>query len=206
VLARHIAALNARLSPLDLEVRSTRSQHDADRTQLWVLINTTSDDLTQLATPHSPAELAFVRRVLDAMFETHNTPRAEVMALKGTQALNLHKAPRNSSSSGGQGTDQAAATAPVQGSSAQGITMKEAERVMKEMTEEGWFEYSKGGFYSLSPRALLELRGWLVEMYNEADNEDGEGVRRIKFCEACREIVTVVREEHPFHSVVFFYE
>jgi hypothetical protein len=50
----------------------------------------------------------------------------------------------------------------------------------------------------LSPRALMELRGWLVETYNEEapaeGEEDEEESRweRVKFCETCRDIVTIV--------------
>lgn len=80
--------------------------------------------------------------------------------------------------------------------------MSQAEAVLVGMVEEGWFEKSRAGYYSLSPRALMELRGWLVETYNEPPGEEGEeseeddgaGRERIKFCQACREIVTVVSD------------
>jgi non-structural maintenance of chromosomes element 1 len=41
---------------------------------------------------------------------------------------------------------------------------------------------------------LMELRGWLVESYNDQEEErdDGETANKIKFCQACKEIVTVV--------------
>jgi non-structural maintenance of chromosomes element 1 len=55
--------------------------------------------------------------------------------------------------------------------------------------KETWFERSAEGFYTLSPRALLELRSWLVEAYNDSDEPDLW--QRIKFCEACKEIVTI---------------
>ncbi|KAJ9649592.1 hypothetical protein H2199_000370 [Coniosporium tulheliwenetii] len=51
--------------------------------------------------------------------------------------------------------------------------MGQAEAVLAGMVEEGWFEKSRAGYYSLSPRALMELRGWLVETYNEL-GEGGE--------------------------------
>ena len=176
---------------MDLEIRSTRSQHD--RTQLYALVNTASDALTQLATTHSPDEIAFVKRVLDAMFETNNTRSKEVMAVTGMQAVRLAKAPGARGSVGGEGEG----AAQTQGSGGHGLTIAQAERVMADMVAEGWFEKSRAGYSSLSPRALMELRGWLKDMYNEPAGEgeeegEGEGLVRIRDCEACREIVTVV--------------
>ena len=175
---------------MDLEIRSTRSQHD--RTQVYALVNTASDALTQLATTHSPDEIAFVKRVLDAMFETNNTRSKEVMAVTGMQAARLAKPPAGARASlGGDGEDGA----QTQGSAGHGLTIAQAERVMADMVAEGWFEKSRAGYFSLSPRALMELRGWLKDMYNAPAGEgedEGEGLVRVRDCEACREIVTVV--------------
>ena len=73
--------------------------------------------------------------------------------------------------------------------------MGQAEKVLKTLVEEGWFERSTKGFYSLSPRALMELRGWLIETYNDLDDEeedDDDRVLRIKLCVGCKEIITQV--------------
>ncbi|OJD39945.1 dna repair protein nse1 [Diplodia corticola] len=194
----YVSACNAMLSPLDLEIRSARPQTASPHRQapVYAVVNVTSDALTQLATTHSADEIAFVKRLLDAVFETHNTRRAEVLALTSMQALNLHKAPARGGGGGesGAGAAAAATAAESQGSSGASLTMAQAQKVLNDLVEEGWFEKSAGGFYSLSPRALMELRGWLVETYNEpagADDSDEEGAERVKMCEACREIVTV---------------
>lgn len=187
----YVSTLNASLSPLDLEIRSTRPQTTSASNRpppVWALVNTTSDALTQLATTHSADEIAYVKRLLDAMFETHNSAqRAEVMALTGMQALQLYKAsPRSRESGANEGE--------TQGSAGASLTMAQAQRVLDDLVEEGWFDKSPKGFLSLSPRALMELRGWLIDTYNEPPNpedSDDEGVERIKMCEACREIVTV---------------
>ncbi len=125
------------------------------------------------------------------MFETNNTPRTEVMAVTSMQAVRLHKAPAAAAAA-----SQAAGGSETQGSSGQSVTMQQAERVLARLVEEKWFEKSGAGYYSLSPRALMELRGWLVETYNEEEeDEQGRGFGRwepIKFCQACRDIVTVV--------------
>ena len=71
----YISAANSAISPFDLEIRSTLTQStiDPDGTQarrperIYALVNTTSDPLTQLATIYSADEIAFVKRVLEAL-------------------------------------------------------------------------------------------------------------------------------------------
>ncbi|KAL8717460.1 MAG: hypothetical protein Q9225_005299 [Loekoesia sp. 1 TL-2023] len=128
------------------------------------------------------------------MFETYNTPRHEVMAITSMQAVRLHKPPDNERRETQNGTE-------TQGSAGQGLKMVEAEKMLKMLVEEGWFEKSRRGFYSLSPRALMELRGWLIETYNDPDEEDDdaneERLPRIKQCAACKEIVTMRSRDCP---------
>lgn len=122
------------------------------------------------------------------MFETNNTPRHEVMAVTSMQAIKLHKAPTED----GRQTQGGSET---QGTAGQSLTMGQAEKMMKMFVEEGWFEKSQKGYYSLSPRALMELRGWLIETYNDVDEDeedDGEVHQKIKMCHACKEIITTV--------------
>ena len=122
------------------------------------------------------------------MFETYNTSRHEVMAITSMQAIKLHKGPTEDARQTQNGTE-------TQGSAGQNLTMGQAEKMMKTLVEEGWFEKSIKGFYSLSPRALMELRGWLWETYNdleEDEEEDGRVSKRIKQCFACKEIITTV--------------
>lgn len=182
----HIAAANTRISPFDLEIRSTF--HQTTRKRIYAFVNSTSDPIIQLATVHTAEEISFLKRVLDAMFETYNTPRHEIMAITSMQAVRLHKAP----DTGRRETQDGSAT---QGNATQGLKMVEAERMLKTLVDEAWFEKSKRGYYSLSPRALMELRGWLIESYNDIDDEDEEDEERpprIKQCIACKEIVTMV--------------
>ena len=122
------------------------------------------------------------------MFETYNTPRHEVMAITSMQAIKLHKSPTEDVRQTQNGTE-------TQGSAGQGLTMGQAEKMMKTLVEEGWFEKSIKGFYSLSPRALMELRGWLWETYNyveDDEEEDGRVSKKIKQCFACKELITTV--------------
>ncbi|KAK3050834.1 hypothetical protein LTR09_007911 [Extremus antarcticus] len=176
----YIYTLNSAISPFDFEIRSTL--HQTTKQKIYALVNTTSDALTQMATIHTADEIAFVKRVLDSMFETNNTQRAEVMAIDSFQALNLAKDPNRRES----GSTQAQQNA--------GLTKTEAQKMLHSMVEEGWFELSGRGFYSLTPRALLELRGWLMDTYNDQaaeDDDEEEQYEKIKFCQACKEIVTL---------------
>ena len=179
----YISAANAKISAFDLEIRST--YHQTTRQRIYSLVNSTSDPVSQLATIHTADEISFLKRVLDAMFETHNTKRHEVMAINSMQAMKYAKPPSADRRESRNGA--------TQGSSGQGLTLMQAENMLKTLVDEGWFEKSRKGFYSLSTRALMELRGWLIETYNDPDDEDEEQqIPKIKQCIACKEIITVV--------------
>ncbi|PQE06198.1 RING-like domain-containing protein [Rutstroemia sp. NJR-2017a BBW] len=174
----YISAAADALSPFDYEIRSTK--HQLSNEQIWALVNSTSDPLTQLATAFSTEEMFYIKRILDAMFETFNTKGREVMAITSQQAIHssLIKGAGRQSMGGDdlQTVDN-------------GVTREAAERVLANLVAQGWFERSRKGYYSLTPRALLELRGWLLEMYNDPD--EPEEWQPIKNCEACKGIITV---------------
>ncbi len=183
----YISAANNAISQFDLEIRS--NYHQITRTLIFALVNSTSDPITQLATTHAADEISFLKRVLDAMFETYNTQRHEIMAITSMQAIQLAKAPTEDRRQTQSGIE-------TQGSAGQSLTQVQAEKMMNTLVEEGWFEKSQKGFYSLSPRALMELRGWLWETYNDVDDEEDEEEsvsKKIKLCFACKEIITTVR-------------
>ena len=142
------------------------------------MINSSSDALTQFATTKTPEEIAYIKRFLNAMFETYNTPNKEVMAVSGMQST--------------QGSLRKGAGRQEVGEDTQfidkGVTVEQTEKLLGRMIKEGWLERSQAGYYTLAPRALMELRSWLVETYNEDDPDEWQ---KIKFCEACKEILTV---------------
>ncbi|KAI1126296.1 Nse1 non-SMC component of SMC5-6 complex-domain-containing protein [Nemania abortiva] len=181
-----VSAASAAISPFDLEIRSM--MHQIRKERVYALVNTTSDPMTQLATLHSADEIAFVKRVIDAMFEKYNTPRMEALCLDEMQANKLRVPPRQENDEDDveieNGEPQPQTQAP------KGLKSSEVETMMRSMVDEGWFERSRDGFYYLSPRALLELRSWLIESYNDPDAEEGEW-QRVKFCEACKDVVTI---------------
>ncbi|KAI0502763.1 Nse1 non-SMC component of SMC5-6 complex-domain-containing protein [Xylaria bambusicola] len=181
-LDSYISAASDAISPFDLEIRSI--MHQIRKERVYAVVNTMSDALTQLATLHSPDEIAFVKRVIDAMFEKYNTPRMEALCLDEMQANKLRVPPRPDND------DEAMENGEMQSQAPKGLKSSEVETVMRSMVNEGWFERSREGFYYLSSRALLELRSWLLESYNDPDAEEGEW-QRVKFCEACKDVVTI---------------
>ncbi|RBQ65043.1 hypothetical protein VDGD_01925, partial [Verticillium dahliae] len=195
----YVAAASEAISFFDYEIRS--SVHQATSKRVFALVNTTSDPMTQLATTYAPDELSFVRRVLDAMFDTYNTPRMECMCLDSMQVIKLARPPKprqdnashnedaeEENGDGGAAT-QAQAQAQTQAPTDKGLKHSEVEAMAAKLVGEGWLEKSREGFYSLSPRALMELRTWLAESFNDAEAAAGDW-QRIKFCEACRDIIT----------------
>ncbi|KAF2687128.1 hypothetical protein K458DRAFT_476057 [Lentithecium fluviatile CBS 122367] len=183
-----VQAVNAKIAALDFEIRSTRNQEN--RTLTYALVNTTSDTFTQLATSFSPDEIAYIKRLLDAMFEINNTKAREIMAVKGMDATNLAKAPRNRQSQAVDADEQAAEVDV----NVKSIKHEEADKVLQQLVTQGFFQKSRRGWYSLAPRALMELRTYLKETYNEPpadDEDDPPPIIRIRDCEGCREIVTV---------------
>ncbi|KAL6231881.1 hypothetical protein BDW75DRAFT_31535 [Aspergillus navahoensis] len=192
-LTSFITAANSAISPFDLEIRSTLPQielSDPSNEQVtpervYALVNTTSDGLTQLATTYTADEISFVKRILDRMFETNNNRITEAMAISSIEAIQQAKVPGE-----GSRRESGSATQATQGGAAQSLSMTQAETVLKQLVEDGWFEKSRKGFYTLSPRGLMELRGWLVATYND-ENETGRRNNKIKFCAACKEIITI---------------
>ncbi|KAL5372079.1 hypothetical protein PMIN06_010686 [Paraphaeosphaeria minitans] len=196
---------NAAISPFDYEIRSARDQTTNDRT--YALVNTSSDTFTQLATSFTPDEIAYVKRLLDAMFEENNTRTREILAVKQMRANQLAKAPARSRPSQIQGQpatqledddddddDAAAAAAAAQPeANVKSIGHAESQRVLQTLVAQGFFQLSPSHYYALAPRGLLELRNYLKETYNEmpADDEDDEPTIRVRDCEGCQEIVTI---------------
>ncbi|KAF3811611.1 hypothetical protein GCG54_00001940 [Colletotrichum gloeosporioides] len=177
----YVSAAAEAVSFFDYEIRST--VHQVSKKRIYALVNTASDPMTQLATTYNAEQIAFIKRLLDALFETYNSQRMEVMAITDMQAIKLARPPRqNNNDVNGEAATQSAAD--------KGLKHSEVEDMLANLVNQGWLEKSRDGFYTLSPRALLELRGMLVDSYNDPDAA-AEEWQRIKFCEACKEVVTI---------------
>ena len=191
LLTSTIQTVNAKVEPYNFEIRSALNQHNKVLT--YAFVNKTSDPVTQLATRFSPSEIAFIRRMLDHMFETNNTHTRQVMALRHNEASQLARNLRRNRQSQINGPDDAADSQAAD----QGITIQEADAVLDALVHDGFFEKSPSKYYSLAPRALMELGPYLKEMYNadraaddDDDDDDEPPVTRIHDCEGCRELMT----------------
>lgn len=202
-LSSYISEANAAISPFNFEIRSSLRQvskqpnqdtPDSPPVRVYALVNVHIDSLTQLATTYTPDEIAFVKRILDYMFDTNNTRLCEGMVISPIQAIQLAKV---TAADANRRRSTNAETQQSQGGAVQSLTMTQAETMMKNLVEEGWLEKSRKDYYSLTPRALMELRGWLGETYNYATGSGRKG-ERIKSCAACRDIITVVRLLYMF--------
>lgn len=138
-----------------------------------------------MATTNTPEETAYIRRLLDAMFEKYNTPRQEIMGVTSMQALKAARAPSRERQSLNATTVAGETYVAID----KGLTNSQAEKLLASLKKSQWLERSREGWYTLAPRALVELRNWLVTTYNDPDAEEGDW-QRIKFCVACKEIVT----------------
>ncbi|EKD21453.1 RING-like domain-containing protein [Drepanopeziza brunnea f. sp. 'multigermtubi' MB_m1] len=179
-LDSYISAAADIVSPYDYEIRSTWDQVTKER--IYAFVNSVSDPITQIATTRTPEEVFYIKRFLDAMFISYNTRRREAMAITGMQALET-KVRKPSRESVGEEATQGQA-------SDKGLTSEQAESLLKSLVDEGWITRSREGFYTLSPRGLMELRNWLIDTYNDPDDSPA-GWRRIKTCDMCSDIVTI---------------
>ncbi|KAL6855139.1 hypothetical protein ACO1O0_006277 [Amphichorda felina] len=177
--AEYIDIARQAASLFDYDIRS--AVHQSTKQRIYALVNTTSDPQTQLATTYSPDELSFIKRLFDAMFETFNSPRMEVMAVTQMQAMKLARPNRRQSQID---VDEGTQTAIDRG-----LKHSEVEDVLAKLVNGGWLERSREQFYSLTPRGLLELRPWLMETYNDPDAGADEW-QRIKLCAACKDLIT----------------
>jgi len=175
----------------DYQIRTSIDQRTGER--VWAWVNTQSDPATQMATTLTPDELSFVKRVLDAIFDTYNSQRMEKMCVTKAEVLKLSHPPRNrprpSSDAASSGADPAALAQQMAPSADKGLRHSDVERVIRDLISGGWFEQSKEKFLTLSPRGLMELQNWLFASYNDPDVAEG-GWQRIKKCEQCKEIVS----------------
>ncbi|KLU86130.1 hypothetical protein MAPG_05149 [Magnaporthiopsis poae ATCC 64411] len=179
------------VSPLDFDIR--KLLHQKTKEPVWAFVNVTSDPSTQLATTHTADEISFVKRLLDAIFDTYNKPRLELMCLTEDQALKLSRPspPRNGRISlGTDNNNNGEASASQAAATDKALKHSEVLALLASLVAEGWLEKSRAGFYSLTPRALMELWAWMNESYNDPDAEAHEW-QRIKYCEACKDVLTV---------------
>jgi hypothetical protein len=119
-----------------------------------------------------------MRALLIAIFDTSNSVHEEVFAVRSTDASNLCS--RNGVN----------------------LTKTAGEATLHAFIREGWLEKSRNGFITVSERGLLELKGYVMEMFNDIDDDGEEGGRvdKMRTCNGCQEIVT---KAYPLSVVTY---
>lgn len=134
-----VSKINKSLDKLQLEFRHL---HDEDTgKEIYALVNRMGDEIAQMATEYTPAEIAFFKAVVEQIMLA---PRESfsVSSLAALRELSAIKPKSN-------------------------MTKTQAEVVLSSFVAKGWLLKSKRGRYSLSTRSLLELLPYLKSTYPE---------------------------------------
>lgn len=180
MLGDYIAVINNKaLRPYDYEIRThlhaPRNSNGGGGAggggiRYYGFVNVKDDPLTQSATTYTADEIAFINRVLDAMFENHR--RNDDMVVSSMDVFNLAKVSpdqrrRESMAQTTLTQTQPHSQSPVQAptqtqttGTINGLTMSAAENVIESLVQQGWFEKVRNGAYTLAPRGMMELRGY----------------------------------------------
>ncbi|WFD33067.1 hypothetical protein MSPP1_004124 [Malassezia sp. CBS 17886] len=133
-----VAAINADLAPVHLEIRTAHDQTTSSA--FLVLVNTKADSLAEVATPYSAVELGFVKGVIETIF----TAPADRFSVSSTAALQL------------------ATHLPSS------LTKRAAAGLLRNLELREWLQLSRtSGHYTLTARALSELDTYIRAEFEE---------------------------------------
>ncbi|KAG7695076.1 hypothetical protein KL933_003325 [Ogataea haglerorum] len=161
-LVKTLALINRELAALDLEIVETLAQ-DNEKNINVSFVNTKSSPSIKLSTSYTEKEISVINQLIDQMFESPLDDEDNLTySLSYTQALNVAK--RN-----------------IQ-------TITDAQKFINKLESSGWLETAKGK-YTLSARALAELKSYLIAKFEikSAENPDGA----VSWCHGCNEIITM---------------
>lgn len=153
-----IDKINDKLHLLGFEISKTKSQDTQDL--YYTYINTITDTPSKISTQHSPKEIEVIKRIIEKILVECED---ESYIITSSDALKIC----NRSAS---------------------FSASEGEHFLKSLVDEGWLNRSMKGRYSLSIRALTELKRTFIEKYGIKNNDNSEG--QISLCKGCDEIVT----------------
>ncbi|TFK55006.1 hypothetical protein OE88DRAFT_1623283 [Heliocybe sulcata] len=129
------AKVNESLNPLDLEFRHLHDELSGR--EMYALVNRKGDEVAQLATGYTPAEIAYFKAIVEQiMLAPHES--FSVSSLAALREVNFLKT---------------------------NMSKTQAEVVLGSFVANGWLLKSKRGRYSLSTRSLLELLPYLKSTY-----------------------------------------
>ncbi|KAE8218931.1 hypothetical protein CF319_g7280 [Tilletia indica] len=123
------------LSNIGLELRQMQDEVDG-RTMVGV-VNAKGDALAQLGTGYTPAELVYIKALIEAIY---TAPRSSY-SVSSLEALALE--------------------------SDNSLTKKAREEVLANLVRHDWLRKSKSGRYALGVRAIMELQTYLKHEYED---------------------------------------
>ncbi|KAF9227549.1 hypothetical protein BS17DRAFT_805986 [Gyrodon lividus] len=134
---RFVVTINDALNCLHLEFRHLTDEQTG--LEMYAVVNTKDDEVAQMATDYTPAEIAYFKAVVEQiMLAPHES--YSVSSLAALREVNSLKS---------------------------NMTKTQAEVVLGSLVAKGWLLKSKRGRYSLSTRTLLELLPYLKSTYPE---------------------------------------
>ncbi|KAF9567521.1 hypothetical protein CPC08DRAFT_680722 [Agrocybe pediades] len=130
-----LTRINRSIDKLDLEVKVLHDEESGR--EMCALVNTKGDEIAQLATDYTPAEITFFKGVVEQiMLAPHEAYSvSSLAALREINELKLS------------------------------MTKSQGEILLASFVAKGWLLKSKLGRYSLSTRSLLELQPYLKSTY-----------------------------------------
>lgn len=153
-----IEKINDKLHLLGYEIAKAKSQETQEIN--YVFINTIADAPAKISTTHSPKEIEVIKKIIEKIIVECED---ESFVITSSEALKICSR------------------------SAQ-LSASEGEHLLRELVNEGWLNRSNKGRYSLSIRALTELKRTLIDKYGIRSRTSPEG--HVTLCTGCNEIVT----------------
>ncbi|KZV86559.1 hypothetical protein EXIGLDRAFT_223799 [Exidia glandulosa HHB12029] len=141
-----IEAVSTKLNPLDLQVANTID--DQTGRKMWLILNMKGDELAQLATEYSAAEIAFFKQLIEEIVTAPN----ESYSISSIHALKQLKFAKVGNKT---------------------ITRAQGEVLLSSFVANGWLTKSARGRYMLGTRARMELEQYLLNNFEDlsADQE-----------------------------------
>ncbi|OWB73120.1 hypothetical protein B5S31_g2852 [[Candida] boidinii] len=156
-----VVALNRKLNTVDFEIVRTSSQESEEI--LYILINKKSDNAVKLSTIFTNAEIQIINDLIDRMFDHSNESKSS-LSYSISPAVAVEFVKKSSSKT----------------------TNQQSYEFLNDLELKGWISYIDRR-YTLSSRALAELKGFLIDKYGE-DSAETEG--SISICYGCKQIAT----------------
>ncbi|KAG9017085.1 hypothetical protein FRB90_001815 [Tulasnella sp. 427] len=140
------------LDPLGLDIKGTVIEDTGEKA--LILVNLVRDEIAQLATAYTATEITFFKQIVEliVMAPNESYSAGEITCLK--EGLQLPAGMK--------------------------VPLRHATKLLGSFAANGWLHKSKRSRYSLGPRAVVELRGYLTETYEEEN---------LQICPTCSGLV-----------------